>query len=138
MAGAGLDPAYGAHIDEVSGISLTSANAMSLFAMHRRLRAAAMGHLAFFEATSSVPCRKIAGGLARLGFSEVVAGYFDEHVEADAIHEQVAARDICGALVRDEPQLRHDVLFGAAACLHLDGLVGEALLKRWTRTLELV
>ena len=32
-----------------------------------------------------------------------VTDYFDEHVEADAVHEQIAARDLAGALVADEP-----------------------------------
>ena len=136
---AGLSPAYGAYLDDVSGISLACANVMSLFGLNRRLRGAAMGHLAAFEATSSVPSRKIAAGIERVGLPDVVAAYFLEHVEADAVHEQVAVRDICAALVADEPELHDDVLFGAAACLHLAALSGAELLERWapeSRALE--
>lgn len=132
----GLDPTYGAYIDEVSALSLAAANVMSLFGLSRRLRGAAMGHLAAFEASSSVPSRKIAGGIERVGLPPAAAAYFYEHVEADAVHEHVAAGDICGALVAAEPSLRDDVFFGAAACLHMDALSGAELLDRWSRDLE--
>jgi pyrroloquinoline quinone (PQQ) biosynthesis protein C len=136
MTAAGLDPEYGAYIDQVGAVTLAAANAMSLFALNRRLRGAAMGHLAVFEATSSLPCRKIAAGVGRLGFPETVGRYFDEHVEADAVHEQLAARDICAVLVHEDPTLRQDVLFGGAACLHLDAVSGQTLLDRWTHELQ--
>jgi len=132
LEGAGLDPTYGAYVDEVSALSLANANVMSMFALNRRLRGAALGHFAAFEASSSVPSRKVATGIERLGLPAAVAAYFHEHVEADAVHEQVAARDMCGALVADEPDLLDDVLFGAAACLHLDALSAADLLKRWS------
>ena len=47
------------------------------------------------------------------------------------MHEQVAARDICGSLVQQHPELRDDVLFGAATALHLDALSADELLGRW-------
>lgn len=131
LTAAGLSATYGAYLDDVSGISLACANVMSLFALNRRLRGAAMGHLAAFESTSSVPSRKIAAGIERVGLPDAVAAYFHEHVEADAVHEHVAIRDICATLVTDEPALREDVLFGAAACLHLAALSGAELLERW-------
>ena len=131
VAAAGLDPRYGAYDDEVSATTLAVNNAMSLLCLHRRLRAAAMGHLAAFEATSSVPSRKIAAGIRRVGLPEPVAAYFDEHVEADAVHEQLAARTICGGLVEQDPGLEEDVLFGVAVCLHLDAVAGAELLDRW-------
>ena len=62
-----------------------------------------MGHLAVFEASSSVPSRKIAGGIERLGLPTAAAAYFLEHVEADAVHEHVAAHDICGSMVAADP-----------------------------------
>jgi len=136
LEAAGLDRTYGAYIDDVSALSLACTNVMTMFGLNRRMRGAAMGHLAAFEASSSVPCRKIAGGLERVGFPAAVAEYFHEHVEADAVHEHVASSDICGAMVADEPSLREDVLFGAATCLHLDSLAGAELLDRWTAELE--
>ena len=136
LEAAGLDRTYGAYIDKVSALSLTCTNAMTFFALNRRLRGAAMGHLAAFEASSSVPCRKIAAGLERVGFPPAVTAYFHEHVEADAVHEHVASSDICGAMVAEDPSLREDVLFGAATCLLLDALSGAELLDRWTAEQE--
>src|SRR3954451_3716656 len=129
----GLDRRYGAYVDQVPGHTLAVNNVMSLFGLHRRLRGACMGHLAAFESTSSVPCRRIAAGIERVGLPSVVADYFHEHVEADAAHEQIAVRNICGALVAAEPALREDVLFGAAACLYLDAVAASHLLEGWTR-----
>lgn len=136
LEAAWLDPSYGAYIDQVSALSLASSNVMSMFALNRRLRGAAMGHLAAFEASSSVPSRKIAAGLERAGFPPAVSAYFHEHVEADAVHEHVACTDICATMVAADPSLREDVLFGAASCLFLDALSGGELLERWTAELE--
>ena len=85
LEGAGLDPSYGAYVDLVPAPTLAVNNVMSLFALHRRLRGALMGHLAAFESTSSLPCRRYSGGAARLGLDARVSDYFDEHGEADAV-----------------------------------------------------
>lgn len=127
----GLDDTWGAYVADADPLTLASDNVMSLFALHRRLRGAAAGHLAAFEATSSVPCRRILQGVRRLGLPHAVADYYDEHVEADAAHEQVAVRGVCGRLVADEPGLADDVLLGAAACLVLDRLAGDRMLADW-------
>lgn len=119
------------YLPDVSGETLASVNLMSLFALNRRLRGAAMGHLAAFEATSSLPCEQILRGARRLKLPDAVQDYYEEHVVADAVHEQLAIRSICGNLVADEPDLADDVLFGAAACLAVDGRAGQKLLSDW-------
>jgi hypothetical protein len=131
LEGAGLDPTYGAYVDVVPAATLAVNNAMSLFALHRRLRGALMGHLAAFESTSSLPCRRYSGGAERLGFDNRVTDYFDEHVEADAVHEQLAIRSICQRLVDQEPDLQRDVLVGAAACLQLEARSGQWMIDAW-------
>ena len=133
LAAAGLRTGYAAYVDQVGAETLAVNNVMSLFALHRRLRGAALGHLAAFESTSSMPCRRIAAGAERVGLPPAVAAYFDEHVEADAVHEQVAVRDICGSLVAAEPELREDVLLGVAACLLLDARAAGRMLADWDR-----
>ncbi|MFL6155763.1 MAG: iron-containing redox enzyme family protein [Marmoricola sp.] len=127
----GLDAAYGAYIDEVPAHTLAVNNAMSLFGLQRRLRGASMGHLAAFEMTSSLPCRRFAQGAERLELPAAVVRYFDEHVEADAVHEQLALHSLCVPLVEDAPALHDDVLFGAAACVLLDAVAGEATITAW-------
>jgi hypothetical protein len=127
----GLDGTIGSTVDRVPAITLAHSNAMSLFGLHRRLRGAIIGHLAAFEMTSSVPNRRYANGLRRLGFGEAAWDYFDEHVEADAVHEQIAAHDLAGGLVEAEPQLAADLLFGARVALALDALVSGHMLACW-------
>ncbi len=127
----GLDSAYGALWDEAPAAAFASVNTMSLFGLHRRWRGAAVGHLTAVEMTSSEPSRRYSAGLRRLGFDGRTTVFYDEHVEADAVHEQVAAVDMCGSLVADQPDLLPDVLFGAAASLAMDALAAEHLLGAW-------
>ena len=67
-------------------------------------------------------------GFRRLGFGPEATHYFDEHVEADAVHEQIAGRDLAGGLAEEQPDLLEDIMFGAAACLTVDGWVGDDML----------
>ncbi|PZF81164.1 iron-containing redox enzyme family protein [Jiangella anatolica] len=128
----GLRSEYGAYIDDVPVEVLAQNNAMSLFGLHRRLRGAALGHLAAFEATSSLPSRRMAQGLERLGLPAEMIAYYEEHVEADAVHEQLAVRTICGALVSDEPAQAGEVAFGALACLGLEDRFARRMLADWS------
>jgi hypothetical protein len=132
MRGVNLDDTYGRYVDVVPAVTLASTNMMTMFGTHRRLRGAITGHLAAFEMTSALPNRQYGNGFRRLGYDALVTHYFDEHVEADAVHEQIAARDLAGALSDDEPDLVADIFFGAAAGLYLDGLTGTQLLTAWT------
>jgi hypothetical protein len=126
-----LDPAYGALWDDAPAAAFASVNTMSLFGLHRRWRGAALGHLAAVEMTSSEPSRRYSAGLRRLGFDERTTVFYDEHVEADAVHEQIASVDMCGSLVAEEPALAPDVLFGAACSLAMDALAACHLLSAW-------
>jgi hypothetical protein len=131
MRDLGLDAGYGALWDDAPATAFASVNTMSLFGLHRRWRGAALGHLACVEMTSSEPSRRYAAGLRRLGFDGATTVFYDEHVEADAVHEQIASVDMCGSLVADEPALTADVLFGAACSLAMDGLAARHLLGAW-------
>lgn len=133
MRGLGLDDTYGAYVDLVPASTLASLNMMSMFGLHRRLRGAIVGHLAAFEMTSSIPNRMYGNGFRRLGHTPATTEYFDEHVEADAVHEQIAGRDLAGRLAEQKPSLLPDILFGAAACLAVDGWAGESVLASWER-----
>lgn len=127
----GLRAEYGAYVDDALTENLEMNNAGSLFGLHRRLRGAAMGHLAAFEMTSSLPSRKMVQGLDRLGLAGPMSDYYDEHVEADAVHEHLAARDICGTLAEDEPDQAEDILFGAFTCLDGEARFATAVLDAW-------
>ncbi|MDQ0921596.1 hypothetical protein QF038_000104 [Pseudarthrobacter sp. W1I19] len=131
MRGLGMDDQYGAYVDAVPAVSLAAVNMMSLFGLNRRLRGAITGHLALYEMTSSQPNRLYGNGFRRHGFDADVTHYFDEHVEADAVHEQIAGRDLAGGLVEAEPGLLADVLFGATAAMAIDGRLSTHLLASW-------
>jgi hypothetical protein len=128
MDALGLDSRYGAYVDHIPAVTLATVNLMSMFGLHRRLLGAIVGHLALFEMTSSIPNRRYASGLRRLGFPEAT-GFFDEHVVADAVHENVAAVDLAGGLARQDPRLEPDILWGAAALIELEGRFATHLLR---------
>ena len=133
MAAAGLDASYGALVGMLPGTTLAQTNAMNLLNLHRSHLPAAVGHFAAFEATSSEPSRKLAAGAQRLGMPAAVTTYFEEHVEADAVHEQLMARAVCGELVAQDPSVEDEVLFGAAVCLVLDAVANAPLLEAFQR-----
>ncbi len=127
----GLSPEYGAYLDHIPGSTLATVNLISLFGLHRRLRGALVGHLALFEMSSAIPSRRYGDALRRLGWAPA-AEFFDEHVEADAVHENIAAVDLAGGLMRQEPALGPDVMFGAEALAELDRRSARQVLGCWS------
>ncbi|MEU8106864.1 iron-containing redox enzyme family protein [Nonomuraea muscovyensis] len=136
MARLGLDASYGAYLDRVPGVTLAVSTVMSLFGLHRRLRGALAGHLAALEMTSSAPNRRYGDALRRLGGDRAASRFYDEHVQADAVHEQVAAHDLCAGLAAQDPSLTGDILYGAACALALERLWAGHVLSRWRRGLS--
>lgn len=133
MAALGLDPTYGAYLDRLPGVTLATVNLMSGFGLQRRRRGALVGHLAAFEMTSSIPNRRYGNALRRLGFGREATHFYDEHVEADAVHENIAAWDLAGGLAAEEPAVAADILFGAKALLGVEARWARHLLDAWER-----
>jgi hypothetical protein len=131
LASIGLEDGYGAYVDVVPAITLALSNVMSLFGLRRELRGALVGHLAAYEMTSSGPCRRYGKALRRVAGDTADGSFFDVHITADALHEQVAAHDLCGGLAADEPELADDIVFGAAACLYVDRRFAQHVLRSW-------
>ncbi|GAA3815733.1 iron-containing redox enzyme family protein [Sphaerisporangium flaviroseum] len=126
-----LDDSYGAYLDRVPAITLAISNVMSLFGLHRRWRGALLGHLAALEMTSSLPNMRYSRGLRRLGGDAEATRFYDEHVQADAVHEQIAVHDMCGGFAIAHPGLTGDVLYGADCALTLERLFAEHLIGCW-------
>jgi hypothetical protein len=126
-----LDDSYGHYVPAVPAVTLALSNVMSLFAFHRRWLGALLGHLAALEMTSTGPHRNYARGARRLGAGEQACRYFDEHVEADAVHEQIAMHDLCAGYAAQCPASTADILFGASCCLALDDALAAHLLSCW-------
>jgi hypothetical protein len=131
MRALGLNSEYGAYLELIPGVTLATVNLMSLFGLHRRWRGAIVGHLALFEMTSSIPNRRYAEGLRRLGFDGDATLFFDEHVTADAVHEAIAAVDLAGGLAHQDAALGADIVWGARALAHLDVRWGSHVLDCW-------
>ena len=127
----GLDDEYGHYVPVVPAVTLAVSNLMSLFALNRRWLGALLGHLAALEMTSTGPNRRYSAAARRLGADEQARRYFDEHVEADAVHEQIAAHDLCGGYAAQRPGAAADIIFGASCCLMLDDVLAAHLLSCW-------
>ena len=133
MEALGLDATYGGYVDRLPASTLATVNLITLFSLRRRWRGALVGHLATFEITSPEPNRRYGNGLRRLGFGPEATDFYDEHVEADSVHENIAAYDLAGGLARQEPELAGDILFGARCLLYTEARFVDHILDAWER-----
>lgn len=131
MTDLGLDTTYGRYLDAASAEALVTVNMMSLFGLHRALRGALVGHFATVEITSSPGSRRLAEAMRRTGAGPAAEHFYDEHVEADAVHEQVVRHDVIGGLLEREPHLAPDVAFGIDATEFVEERFGARLLADW-------
>jgi hypothetical protein len=133
MRALGLDDTENAYLSLIPGTSLATVNFQTAVGLRRARRGAIVGHLAMFEMTSAQPSRRYANALRRLGLGPEATDFYDEHVEADAVHENIAAYDLAGGLARQEPELAADIVFGARVLLHLEERFARRLLDCWGR-----
>ncbi len=70
--------------------------------------------------------------MERMGAPDTCARFYREHVEADAVHEQVVRTDVVGDLVSREPALDRDVVFGIRAHLMVEDRLADHLMRCWT------
>ena len=127
----GLDAEYGRHIDSVSGAVLAEVNLMTLCGLRRELRGASVGQFAVIELTSSPGSARLVRAARRLGCGPATEHFYAEHVEADAVHEQVLRRDVIAPLVEQEPAMRADLVFGIQASQLLGDRFGQEVLAAW-------
>ncbi|WUR51686.1 iron-containing redox enzyme family protein [Actinomadura citrea] len=127
----GLDPSYGAYVDAAPAVMLATVNMMSLFGLHRSLRAALVGHFAAAEITTAPSAGRMARALERLGAGPRALLFHTEHIEADAVHEQVLRHEVIGGLLAAEPGLAGDVVLGVRATGLLEDRLGDHLLGCW-------
>ncbi|MET7714261.1 iron-containing redox enzyme family protein [Streptomyces sp. NPDC005407] len=131
MTGLGLDTTYGHYLNSGSAQALATVNLMSLFGLHRALRGSLVGHFAAVEITSSPGSRRLAAAMNRTGAGPAAEFFYNEHVEADAVHEQVVRREVIAGLLEEEPQLEADIAFGIDATEHLESRLADCLLAAW-------
>ena len=122
LEAAGLDPGYLGYLDCVPGETLAVVNLMSLFGLHRRWRAAAIGHFAATEITSPPGSRRLVEALERVlsgtryGAHRVTVGE-DEQAGGVRRHDD-----------HDHGPSRYRCLAGAIAVVMVPVAVGRDLL----------
>ncbi|WP_067608496.1 iron-containing redox enzyme family protein [Nocardiopsis listeri] len=133
MAELGLSDVYGVYVDSAPSEMLAEVNFMSLCGLHRGLRAALIGQFATVELTSSPGSDRLVKAMRRLDCGPAAIHFYAEHVEADAVHEQLIRREVITPLLQTEPELTADVVFGVRSSLFLAGRLEEYLFQRWRR-----
>lgn len=132
LTAAGLDAGYLAYLDVVPAESLAVVNLMSLFGLHRRWRGAAAGHFAATEITSPPGSSRLVAALRRMGAPQPCVAFYAEHVEADAVHEQVVRNDVIGDLLEGNPHLETDVVFGIRALAAVESRLADLMTSAWS------
>ena len=120
MDALGLDARYGAYLDVIPGVTLGTVNLMSLFGLHRRLAGRDRRPPRAVRDDLVDPQPPLRRAACAGSASTRTRDFFDEHVEADAVHEQVAAVDLAGGLVRQDPALRAGRPLGRARLLAVE------------------
>ncbi|WP_278262475.1 iron-containing redox enzyme family protein [Nocardia sp. AG03] len=133
LAGADLDPGYLYYLDSVPAPMLALVDMMSLLGLHRGLRAASVGHFASVEITSSPASRRLAELARELLPHPAVERFYTEHVEADAVHEQVMRREVIDELLAAEPDAAREIVFGIQVTNLLEDRFSAYVLDHWTR-----
>ena len=83
------------------------------------------------EISTAPAAHRMDQALVRLGAPAECRFFYTEHVEADAVHEQVMRHDVLGDLLDSEPHLAADVVFGIQATELLETRLGAHLLSCW-------
>jgi len=126
-----LSSAYGRYLDSAPAEAIAEVNLMSMFGLHRALRGALIGQFATVELTSSPGSDRLVKALRRLRAPAAAIEFYAEHVEADAVHEQLVRRGVITPMLAAEPQLARDVVFGIRASELLAGRLAALLLGCW-------
>ena len=127
-----LSDVYGSYLDAAPAQVLAEVNLMSVCGLHRSLRGALVGQFAVVELTSSPGSDRLVKAAQRLGCGPATVGFYAEHVEADAAHEQVVRHGIIAPLVAQDPAMAADVVFGMQAATLLDERLSEHILGSWS------
>ncbi|HET9140402.1 iron-containing redox enzyme family protein [Actinophytocola sp.] len=128
---AGLNPGYLHYLDVVPAPAIAIVNLMSMFGLHRALRGALVGHFTAAEITTAPSAHRMAQALRRLELPEPCIRFYTEHIEADAVHEQVMRRDVVGDLLDREPELAADIVLGVQATELLEQRLADHLTATW-------
>ncbi|HEY0578530.1 MAG TPA: iron-containing redox enzyme family protein [Pseudonocardia sp.] len=131
LTAAGLSSTYLHYLEQAPACALATVNMMSLFGLHRRLRGALVGHFAAAEISTAPSAQRMDQALARLNAAGECRLFYTEHIEADAVHEQVIRHEVIEDLLDREPEMAQDVVFGIQATELLEHRLSQHLLDAW-------
>ncbi|MFF0545946.1 iron-containing redox enzyme family protein [Nocardia thailandica] len=131
LTGAGLDPGYLRYLDAVGAPMLALVDMMSLFGLHRARRAATVGHFASVEISSSPASRRLVEVIRELLPHPDCVRFYTEHVEADAVHEQVMRHGVLDSLLAEDPAHAEGIVFGIQATDLLESRFTDHVLHAW-------
>ena len=127
MAALNLDSTPGAYVVRLPASTLATTNLGTMFAQHPQWRAALAGLVAVLEMTSVASKEQFSLTLARFGIGAEGRRFFETSLDV-AAHEALIEH-----LIRTEPCLRSDVLFGAACALRLEKRFSRHVLGSWAK-----
>jgi hypothetical protein len=131
LRASGLADGYLHYFDDVPAPAIAVVNLMSMLGLHRVLRGGMVGHFAAAEITTAPSAARLTTALQRHGGTAATTHFFTEHIEADAVHEQVLRHDVIGDLLAREPHLAPDVVFGIQATELMEARFGAHVLSAW-------
>ncbi len=105
---------------------------MSMLGLRRSLRGCAGGPVRGRGADLLAGLGTAGPGCRAAGLGPATVGFYAEHVEADAAHEQVVRHGIIAPLVAGDPSMAADVVFGMQAALLLDERLSERIMSCWS------
>ena len=77
------------------------------------------------------PMSRYSRWLERLGISVEGRRFYDVHVSADEVHQDIALYDLVGGFLKDEPEQASEVVFGARAISLVEATFAEHLVRTW-------
>ncbi len=128
-----LDPTYGRYVAHVPAVTMTTVNLITHLALHRRLLAALLGHLALFEMTSVGPMGRYAEAMRAIGAPDEACEFYDVHVVADEHHGPLARVGLVDAHIAEHRDDGGLAVWGAEVTMAVEGRFSALLLDHWSR-----
>lgn len=128
LRAARLDTNHLAYLNHVPAEALAVMNLVELFALHRSWRGAAVGHFAATEITRPPVRDRMVEALQRMGAPEACVRFHAEDAGVDTVRGRPRVVD---DLLRREPHLDRDVVFGSRARDLVEERLSAHMMKSW-------
>ncbi len=131
MVALGLDPSSGSYVEMTPGVTLAMANLASMFALHRRSRAAFVGQLAIREGSSALSMQGFVDVFTKFGISPEGRRFFDVYADVAHRNARIARERMVTGFLASNPELVDELVFGATAMSVLEGTFATHVRTSW-------